>query len=54
MRPQSATTDLLSQSKVIASVLMHAYNGMVISLRQYRAQEVKGGLGKGGQLPVGR
>jgi hypothetical protein len=49
MRPQSATTGLLSQSQVIASAFMDAYNGMVISLRQYRAQEVKGG-----QLPVGR
>lgn len=42
------------QGKVIAAAFMDAYNGMVISLRQYRAQEVKGGLGKGGQLPVGR
>jgi curli biogenesis system outer membrane secretion channel CsgG len=42
------------QGKVIASAFMDAYNGMVVSLRQYRAQEVRGGLGKGGQLPVGR
>jgi curli biogenesis system outer membrane secretion channel CsgG len=42
------------QGKVIAAAFMDAYNGMVISLRQYRAQEVKGGLGKGGQLPVGK
>ena len=42
------------QGKVIAAAFMDGYNGMVISLRQYRAQEVKGGLGKGGQLPVGR
>lgn len=42
------------QGKVIAAAFMDAYNGMVVSLRQYRAQEVKGGLGKGGQLPVGR
>jgi curli biogenesis system outer membrane secretion channel CsgG len=42
------------QGKVIAAAFMDAYNGMVISLRQYKAQEVKGGLGKGGQLPVGR
>jgi curli biogenesis system outer membrane secretion channel CsgG len=40
------------QGKVIAAAFMDAYNSMVISLRQYRAQEVKGGLGKGGQLPV--
>ncbi len=42
------------QDNVIAAAFMDGYNGMVISLRQYRAQEVKGGLGKGGQLPVGR
>jgi curli biogenesis system outer membrane secretion channel CsgG len=42
------------QGKVIAAAFMDAYNGMVISLRQYKAQEVKGGLGKGGQLPVGK
>jgi len=42
------------QGKVIAAAFMDAYNGMVVSLRQYKAQEVKGGLGKGGQLPVGR
>lgn len=42
------------QGKVIAAAFMDGYNSMVVSLRQYRAQEVKGGLGKGGQLPVGR
>ena len=42
------------QGKVIAAAFMDGYNSMVISLRQYRAQEVKGGLGKGGQLPVGK
>jgi curli biogenesis system outer membrane secretion channel CsgG len=42
------------QGKVLAAAFMDAYNGMVISLRQYKAQEVKGGLGKGGQLPVGK
>jgi len=26
---------------------------MVIALRNYKAQEVKGGLGRGGQLKVG-
>lgn len=40
------------QGKVIAAAFMDAYNGMVVTLRQYKAQEVKGGLGKGGQLPV--
>jgi curli biogenesis system outer membrane secretion channel CsgG len=42
------------QGKVIAAAFFDAYNGMVVSLRQYKAQEVKGGLGKGGQLPVGK
>ncbi len=40
------------QGKVIAAAFMDGYNGMVVTLRQYKAQEVKGGLGKGGQLPV--
>jgi hypothetical protein len=26
----------------------------VVSLRNYKAQEVKGGLGRGGQLKVGK
>jgi curli biogenesis system outer membrane secretion channel CsgG len=41
------------QGKVIAAAFMDAYNNIVRSLRNYRAQEVKGGLGKGGQLKVG-
>jgi curli biogenesis system outer membrane secretion channel CsgG len=41
------------QGKVITAAFMDAYNQMVRSLRQYKAQEVKGGLGKGGQLKVG-
>jgi hypothetical protein len=32
---------------------MDAYNNMVISLREYKAQQVKGGLGRGGVLKVG-
>jgi curli biogenesis system outer membrane secretion channel CsgG len=40
------------QGKVIAAAFMDAYNGMVISLRQYKMQQVQGGLGMGGQLPV--
>ena len=35
------------QVEMIATAFMDAYNSMVISLRHYRAQEVKGG-----QLPV--
>lgn len=41
------------QGKVIAAAFMDAYNQMVRSLRNYKAQEVKGGLGKGGRLKVG-
>ncbi|WP_156802310.1 CsgG/HfaB family protein [Leeia oryzae] len=41
------------QGKVIAAAFMDAFNQMVRSLRNYKAQEVKGGLGKGGQLKVG-
>ncbi len=43
-----------AQGKVIAAAFMDAYNNMVSSLREYRAQEVKGGLGKGGRLAVGK
>ena len=42
------------QGKVIAAAFMDAYNQMVRSLRDYKPQQVKGGLGKGGQLPVGQ
>lgn len=41
------------QGKVIASAFMDGYNNMVIALRNYRAKEVQGGLGKGGTLRVG-
>lgn len=41
------------QGKVIAGAFVDAYNQMVQSLRNYKAQQVKGGLGKGGQLKVG-
>ncbi|MFA6179181.1 MAG: CsgG/HfaB family protein [Candidatus Methylopumilus sp.] len=42
------------QGKVVAAAFMDAYNQMVRSLRNYKAQEVKGGLGKGGRLKVGQ
>lgn len=42
------------QGKVIAAAFMDAFNQMVRSLRTYKAQEVKGGLGKGGRLKVGQ
>ena len=41
------------QGKVIAAAFMDAYNQMVVALRQYKAQTVKGqGLGGGGRLTV--
>jgi hypothetical protein len=40
--------------KATVAAFTDAYNNMVISLRNYKAQEVKGGLGKGGQLKVGQ
>jgi len=42
------------EGKATVAAFMDAYNNMVISLRNYRAQEVKGGLGRGGQLKVGQ
>lgn len=41
------------QGKVIAAAFMDAYNQTVKVLRNYKPQQVKGGLGKGGQLKVG-
>lgn len=41
------------QGKVVAGAFMDSYNQMVRSLRNYKAQQVKGGLGKGGKLRVG-
>ena len=42
------------EGKATVAAFMDAYNNMVISLRNYKAQEVKGGLGRGGQLKVGK
>ncbi len=42
------------EGKATVAAFMDAYNNMVISLRNYTAQEVKGGLGRGGQLKVGK
>lgn len=42
------------EGKATVAAFMDAYNSMVISLRNYKAQEVKGGLGKGGVLKVGQ
>ena len=41
------------EGKATVAAFVDAYNSMVISLRNYKAQEVKGGLGKGGVLKVG-
>lgn len=41
------------EGKATVAAFVDAYNNMVISLRNYKAQEVKGGLGRGGQLKVG-
>jgi len=38
--------------KATVAAFMDAYNKMVISLRNYKAQDVKGGMGTGGRLQV--
>jgi curli biogenesis system outer membrane secretion channel CsgG len=42
------------EGKVIASAFADAYNNLVKAAKNYKAQEVKGGLGKGGRLGVGK
>lgn len=42
------------EGKATVAAFVDAYNSMVVSLRNYKAQEVKGGLGKGGTLKPGR
>ena len=42
------------EGKATVAAFVDAYNSMVISLRNYKAQEVKGGLGRGGTLKVGQ
>jgi len=41
------------EGKIIVAAFADSYNNMVKALRNYKAQEVKGGLGKGGTLNVG-
>jgi len=41
-----------AQGKVVLAAFIDAYNNMVKSVRQYRAQHIATGLGKGGQLAV--
>jgi hypothetical protein len=40
------------EGKATVAAFVDAYNNMVVSLRNYKAQEVKGGLGTGGVLKV--
>lgn len=40
------------EGKATVAAFLDAYNGMVRSLRNYKAQTVKGGLGRGGVLKV--
>jgi curli biogenesis system outer membrane secretion channel CsgG len=40
------------EGKVLAGAFADAYNRLVVSVRNYKAQEVKGGLGTGGVLGV--
>jgi curli biogenesis system outer membrane secretion channel CsgG len=42
------------EGKVLAAAFADSFNQMVRSLRNYKAQQVKGGLGKGGNLKVGQ
>ena len=41
------------EGKVVTAAFADSYNQMVRALRNYKAQTVKGGLGKGGKLKVG-
>lgn len=41
------------EGKVITAAFADSYNQMVKALRNYKAQQVEGGLGKGGKLTVG-
>ncbi|HRD84086.1 MAG TPA: CsgG/HfaB family protein [Rubrivivax sp.] len=40
------------EGKVLTAAFFDAYNKLVVALRQYKAQTVKGGLGEGGELGV--
>ncbi|MCK6433944.1 MAG: peptidoglycan-binding protein [Burkholderiaceae bacterium] len=40
------------EGKLISAAFVDAYNKMVVALRQYKAQTVRGGLGEGGTLGV--
>jgi len=40
------------EGQAIAAAFFDAYNNMVVSVRNYKAQDVKGGMGRGGALKV--
>jgi hypothetical protein len=40
------------EGQAIAAAFFDAYNNLVVSLRNYKAQDVKGGMGRGGALKV--
>lgn len=40
------------EGKATVSAFIDAWNKMVVALKSYKAQDVKGGLGRGGQLKV--
>lgn len=41
------------EGKIITAAFLDSYNQMIIALRNYQAQEVAGGLGKGGGIQIG-
>ena len=43
----------MTEGKTIAAAFANAYNNLVVAMRDYKPQQVKGGLGKGGTLKVG-
>ena len=40
------------EGKATVAAFVDAFNTMVIALKNYEAQDVKGGLGRGGALPI--
>lgn len=40
------------EGKATVAAFLDSYNGMVVALRNYKAQDVSGGLGRGGTLKV--
>ena len=41
------------EGKALAAAFGDAYNKLVRAMREYKPQQVQGGLGKGGKLKVG-